>query len=140
MDCVGDGAQLLGRPMQRAQLVAVRIAQIGQVQRAKSVVAPAGRVFAGSAAVLDAGCMKRIRLLRGLHFEADRTAVAMCGRLAVNGRRDAEVARGRAVEVAVFVGNPGAYAQSAQQGVVKRFGLFQIGDAEDDVAEHALDS
>ncbi len=105
--------------MQRADLVAVRVAQIRQVELAYPVIAKARGLFARGAAVGDAGRMEGVGLLGGLHGEPDGAAIAVGGGLTIDGRGDAETARGAAVEIPVPVGNPRANTQRAEQRVVK---------------------
>ena len=51
-------------PVQRAQLVAVGVAQISQIHLAHTAFAHAGRLFTGRAAIGDAGRVPRIGHLR----------------------------------------------------------------------------
>ena len=105
--------------MKHAQLVAIGVAQVSPVQLAAGAFAPAGRVFAGHAAVGHARCVAGIGLLGRLRQKADGAAVAMGGGLTVDGGGDTEGAGGAAVEVAVLVGNACGHAQGAEHGVVK---------------------
>ena len=101
--------------MQGANFVAIRVAQVGQVQLAYAAVAPARRVFARGTTVGDARCVERIGLLGRLHIEADRAAVAVGRGLTVEWVRNAKATRGRAIKVAVdqavVVGHAGLDAQ-----------------------------
>ena len=124
--------------MQRAELVAIGVAQIGQVQLAHSAIAPARRVFTGAAAVGNTCRMPGVNLLGRFGLEADRAAIAMASRLAIDGRGDAEAARLAAVEVAVLVGHARGNAQGGKQRVVKLVGGFEVVDADHDVAEHSF--
>ena len=62
----------------------------------------------------------------------------MAGRLAIEGRSDAESAGVAAVEIAVVVDNAGGYAQRAEQRVVKLFWGFEVVDTNHDVTEHGI--
>jgi hypothetical protein len=61
--------------MQRADLVARRIAQIGEVQLAGRALAPARRLFACLAAIRDTGSVPRGGDLGAVAGEADRATV-----------------------------------------------------------------
>src|SRR6218665_399588 len=109
----------LGRTVQQADLVAVRIAQIGQVHGALAFAAPAGRVFAGHAPRCNAGSVGGIGLFNGFGGKAKGAAVADGRGLALDGLGHAERAARMAPEQAVAVQYPGLGAQRAQQGVVE---------------------
>ena len=131
-----ETALLTGRSVQRANLIAVWITQIGQVEFAHRAFAPSRGVFAGGAAIGDTGRMKRIRLCGRLHVEPDGAAIAVGGWRAVDGDGDAERARGAALEIAAFVGDARADAERAQQRVIKRLRHFKTIDTKHHVAEH----
>ena len=76
------GCRLSG-PVQRAERVAVGVAQIGQVELARRAFTKTRRVFTGSAAVGNAGRVKGVGLLRRHDLETNGAAIAMAGRLAV---------------------------------------------------------
>ena len=80
--------------------------------------------------------MESIRLVRRLHGEPQRAAVAVRGWLAVDGRGDAKSARGAAVEIALIVGNAGGNAQRAQEGVVKLSGNLKVIHTDHYMTEH----
>src|SRR5438309_5859347 len=61
--------------MDRAQLVAVGIAQIGEIQRPGRALADARRILGRGAAVGDPGLVPGVGLLAVGHREADRAAV-----------------------------------------------------------------
>src|SRR5688572_15403418 len=107
------------RPVQPAEFVAVRVAQVGQVKLAHGTIAKARRVFTCGAAVGYTRRMPRVYLLGGLRLEANGAAVAMACRLAIDGCGDAEGAVLAAVEIPVLVGGAGCYAQGAEHRVVK---------------------
>ena len=74
--------------------------------------------------------MPSIALLRRLHRKANRAAIAMRGRLAVERLRDAEGAGGRAIKIAVHHTIVVVYArrdtERAQHRVIKLLGSLQI--------------
>ena len=63
-------------------------------------------------------------------------AVAMRGRLPVDGRRDGEVASRAAIEIAVVVLESGPDAQCAEDRVIELLGRLKIINAEHHVTEH----
>src|SRR5688500_13890621 len=71
-------------PLERAELVAVGIAQIGEVEVAHSARAHPRRILDRLAAGLDARLVPGVGLLGAVHREADRAAVADGRRLAVD--------------------------------------------------------
>src|SRR5215831_18840420 len=77
-------------PVHRADLVAVGIAQIGEVELAGRAFANAGRVFAGGGAVGEACRMPSIRLFRRVGEEADGAAIGGGRGLAVDRLRHRE--------------------------------------------------
>ncbi len=127
--------------MQQAELVAVRVAQIGQIQAAGAGLAtPARRVFAGHAASGHAGGMGRIGLRGRLGRETEGAAVANAGRRAVDGRGDAKGVARVAPEGAVLgVGESRLAAEGAEQGIVELLGFVEVAGSQHDVAEHRLD-
>ena len=72
--------------MQRAQLVAVGITQIRQVQRPGATLAHSRRILDRRPARRHAGRMPSIRLRRACHRKPDRPAIGMRRRLAVDRR------------------------------------------------------
>ena len=68
-------APVSGHSVQDAQLVAVRIAQIGQIHFHDAVVAHAWRILAGGAAVRDAGGVPGVGFFLRLRQEPDGAAV-----------------------------------------------------------------
>ncbi len=112
-------ALFLGRPMQPTQFVAVRVAQVSQVELAHRTITKARRLFTRHAAVGNPGRMPGLDLFGRVHLETNRAAVAVASRLAIDGRADREGARLAAVEVPVLVGDAGSDAQRAEQRVVK---------------------
>src|SRR5438128_2494802 len=67
-----------GDPVQRAQFVAVRIAQISEIELAETTLAHARRILDRGPATGDARRVPGVGLRRA-HREADRAAIA-CGR------------------------------------------------------------
>jgi hypothetical protein len=89
--CHGRGAPH-SAAMQRANLVARWITQVGKIEPARGGLAPAGRVLDALATVGDAGVVESPRLLRAGTREADGTAIGVRRRLAVDRLGDAEYA------------------------------------------------
>src|SRR6185312_2488456 len=77
-------AQALRHAMQGAELVAVRIAQIGEIELAHPTLAHARRVFDRGAAIGDAGVVPGFRLVARGGCEADGGAVCARRALAVD--------------------------------------------------------
>ena len=76
-------------------------------------------------------------LLGRLGREADGAAVAVAGRLAVDGRGNGKgVARVAPESAVLLVGEAGAGAQGAEDGVVELLGLVEVAGSQHDVAEH----
>src|SRR3954465_4294550 len=87
----GDGrARASRRPVDRRELVAVRIAHVGHVQRAWLAVARAGCTLDRRAALRDRRVVELLQLFGRLALEADGAAVGMGRRLAVDRLRHAE--------------------------------------------------
>src|SRR3954451_10923435 len=77
-------------PMHRADLVAVEIAQIGEVHFARAAFANARRIFASGAAIGETGRMPGVGLLGRVGRKTDGAAVGVCRRLAVDRLRHGE--------------------------------------------------
>ena len=92
------------RAVDAAQLVAVRVAYIAQVNRAEAAFAQSRRLLAGGAAVSDGYVMKCLDLLGRVAFEANRAAIAYGRFFTVDGLSDTEQAPVVSVEEA---GMPG---------------------------------
>src|SRR5581483_2251880 len=84
--------------VQCANLVATRIAQVGEVELAKSALAPSGRILDALAAVCDAGVVEGHDLLGTVASESDGAAVGVCCHLAVDRLGDSEHAILGAIE------------------------------------------
>src|SRR5581483_9643091 len=76
--------------MHRADLVAERIAQIGEIDPSGRALAPAGRILDALAAVGDAGVVKGLHLLRTRARKTDRAAIGMASGSAIDRLGDAE--------------------------------------------------
>ena len=122
--------------MQGAQLVAVRIAQVGEVELALAAFAHAGRVLAGGPAGGDARRVPGVGLGRRGAGKANGAAVAGRGRLAIDRLAHREDARGRDVEDPVPIHPGRRHAQRAEHGVVEGLGRLQVIGADHDVREH----
>ena len=94
---------LFRHAVQRAELVAVRIAQIGQIKTAKAGLAQAGRIFDGGAAMGDAGMVPSIGLFGAVHGKADCATIGMGGRLAIDRRGDQKAPTIMNVDQAAFI-------------------------------------
>jgi hypothetical protein len=66
------------------QLVAVRISNVGEIDLSSGPLAHAGRVLDRGAAIGDPGFVPGRGLVRAAHREADRAAIGMAGRLAID--------------------------------------------------------
>src|SRR5690606_10490767 len=115
------------KAVHRTELVAVGVAQVGEVHAAGRAFAHAGRVLDGDAAGGHARRVPRVHLGRGFAGETDGAAVGVGGGLAVDRQAHAEhAAVGRAIEDPVAVHEARADAQRAQEGVVEGLGLVQV--------------
>src|ERR1700722_14357284 len=83
-DCTGDpfGTLRLFHPVQRTELVAVGIAQIGEIEFARGTLPETRRLFAGYASTGDAGRVPGVGLFRRTRGKADRAAIRNSGGLA----------------------------------------------------------
>src|SRR5581483_10409614 len=125
--------------VQRADLVAERIAQVGKVELAEGAFAPAGRVLDALAAVGDAGVVEGFHLLRAVAGEADGAAVGVRRSLAVDRLGDAEYPSLRTVEDAAFrVGSALLDADGAECGVIELLGCGDIVGADENMREHGV--
>ena len=86
----------------------------------------------------QASGVEGIRLRRRSRFETIGAAIAYRSRFAIDGGGDAKGAGRAAVKVALVVGHSGRNADSAQNGVVKLFGGFEVFDPDHDVTEHCV--
>jgi len=88
--------------MQRANLVARWITQVGKIELAPGAFAPAARVLDALATVGNAGIVESPRLLRAGAREADGTAIGVGRRLAIDRLGDPEHASLRAIKDAAL--------------------------------------
>ena len=89
----------------------------------------------------DGRVVEGLQLLSGLTLEADRAAVGVSGRLAVDRLADSEGAAVVAVEQArlagpVHVAHSLSRAQHAEHGVIKALGPFNVVGANHHVVQH----
>jgi hypothetical protein len=127
--------------MDGAQLVAIRVSHIGQVQRAQAAGAWARRVLDRHASVRHGHIMEALHLLRRMALEANGAAVGHRGRLSVDGLGQAEGAALMAVEQAHMararhISHGLTGTEYAQHRVVKALGALDVVGAEHDVIEH----
>ena len=114
-------------PVQRADLVAGRIAQVGEIEFACRTLAPTGRILDALAAVGDASVVEGLHLLGAVTGEADGAAVGVCRDLAVNRFGDAEHASLGPIEDATLrIGLALRHANCAERGVVELLGCGDI--------------
>src|SRR5688572_29420844 len=83
--------------MQRADLVAVRIAHVGKIQLGRTIT-PAGGILDALAARGNSRIVEGLHLLGRVAGKADRAAIGMAGCLAIDRLADAEDASLGAVE------------------------------------------
>src|SRR2546421_7025028 len=121
-----EEGKLRWHPMHRADLVAVDIAQIGEVHFARRAFAYARRIFASGAAMGEARRVPGVGLLGGFSRKPNGAAVRRRRRLAVDRLRHREHAGLGEVENAVAVDPGRPDAKRAEQGVIERLGLFQV--------------
>src|SRR5207237_447765 len=125
----------LRRPVKSAKLVAVRIAQISQIELAERILAIARRILTGGAARFDAALVPRVHLFGCVEVKADRAAVGVASRLAVDRPGDHE---DRALVPpcgAALVVGPALFLE---QAVVELAAALRVVGADHDVAEHSL--
>src|SRR4051794_864262 len=120
-------------PMHRADLVAVEVAQIRDIEVDAGALADAGRIFAGNAAGGDAGRMPCVDLLRRVGGKADGAAIRRRRRFAVDRLCDREHAGLGDVEDAMAVDARRPHLERGQQIVVKGLGLVEVVGADHDV-------
>src|SRR5579862_4622429 len=120
--------------MQRANLVARRIAQIGKIEPAPGVFTPAGRVLDALAAIGDAGVVESSHLFRVGAREADGAAIGVRRRLAVDRVGDAEHSGlGAIKDAAPRIGLARREPEGIQHGVVEFLRGGEIVGADHDV-------
>jgi len=123
--------------VQRAELVAGGIAQIGKVELAEAAFADAGGILARGAAIGDAGGVPGIGDFRRRRGKADGAAIGVAGGLAVDRRRNGEDAGRRHVEdAALVVLEAGADAERGQRRVIELLRSGDVVRSDHYVAEH----
>src|SRR6185312_16665562 len=127
--------------VKRAQLVAVGIAQIGQVDRTGAALADARRVLDRLAAMGNTRLVPGIPLFLTCHREADRAAIGVRGRFSVDGFAHHEhPAVVHVDQPALVVLLPGFAVDRAKQGIVERLRPGDIVAADHHMAEHSFSS
>jgi hypothetical protein len=86
--------------IQSADLVAVRIAQIGEIEAARRGLTGAGRRFRRGSTVGDSGAMPPIDLLGRLAGKANRSTIGRRSRLTIERLGDDEKRRVGAIDIA----------------------------------------
>src|ERR1700759_1758695 len=125
--------------MQRAQLVAVRVAQVSEIEFRRAAFAHARRIFDRGAAGRDARLVPRIRLRRIFRGETDGAAIGVARGLAVDGLGHAEHALRRHIKETSFrIDHAGPDAQRAERGVVEFLGPLNVIRYDKDMREHAF--
>src|SRR6185312_6937210 len=125
--------------MQRADLVAARVAQVRNVELARGALAPAGRILDAFAAIGHARIVERLDQLGAGATEADGAAIGARRRIAIDRLGDAEHAGLCAVEDAPLrVRLAFRQADDAQHGVVEFLGRRKVVGAQDHVRKHSL--
>ena len=101
--------------MQRAELVAIRVAQIGQIECAHRAVAKPRRLLTRRATVGNASVVERITLLGRVHVNPYCAAIAVRCRLAVSHASFANGSEG--VEIVSAVLHEAAHSGDWQRSV-----------------------
>src|SRR6516225_732384 len=124
--------------IKRTQFVAVGIAQVSEVHLAGGPLAHAGRVFDRRAAIRDTGFVPCLGLLGIAHREADRAAIGMAGRLAIDRLGHHETpAIVRITQPASGVLDAGLSAHRDKQGIVEFPRSGDVVTPDHDMAEHS---
>jgi hypothetical protein len=132
-----QGILFSGHSVQRTDFVARRVAQVRKVQFAMSAGAHTGRVFTGDAAVGYAGSMPSVCSFWSVGTETDGAAIAVTGRLTINGFAECKNAGFGAVKAAaLIVDEAGWTTQRAKHRIIKCLGFFDVIGAKHDVTEH----
>src|SRR5580658_3862881 len=125
--------------MQRADLVAGWIAQVGNIKLPCDPFAPARWVFDTLATIGDPCVVENSGLLGAVAQEANGAAIGERRGVAIDRLGDGEHAGLRAIEdTPPWIGLALRDADGAQHGVVEPFGRRDVVGAEHDVREHAL--
>src|SRR5512140_1294477 len=139
--CLPAGRLL--RPVQRAELVAVRISHVSQVQGTQLAITQTRRVLDRRTALRDRRVVELTDLFRRAALEPDGRAVAEGGRLAIDRLTDAERAPVVPIEQAflsrgVLVPGGLAYAEHPQNRVVEAPGALDVVGPDHHVTEHRI--
>src|SRR6266403_638617 len=124
--------------MQGADLVAVRISQIGEIEFARGPFAYTRRVFAGLSAVGDASRVPGVSLFSRACGKANRAAIGRGCRLAIDRLRHRKNAGWGSIENAMAVYFPGRNTESTKQCVIERLGFFQVVSSDHNMRKHFL--
>src|SRR6056297_197606 len=122
--------------MQCADLVAVGIAEISDIEIAHAAGPHARQVFDGDAAVRYPRGMESLHLLGAFCRNANRAAVGAGRRFAVDGFGDREGRAPRTVEVSVLVADGFGDTQRAEHGIVELLRSPEVARADHYVCEH----
>src|SRR5215468_7189008 len=124
-------------PMERADFIAVGIAQVGEIKLAESTLSPARRILDALASVGNAGVVKCFHLLGAVASKADGATVGVGRGIAVDGHADREHASLGAIEDATLgIGVARGNADGAEHGIVELLGGGDIIGTNHDVREH----
>src|SRR5260221_8078985 len=123
--------------MHGADLVAVGVAQIGDIEFVAGAFANARRILARRRTMGDAGRMPGVGLLGGSGGKADGAAVRKRRRLAVDRLRYRKRAGLGEIENTMAVDLGGADIERAEQRVIERLGPVQVVGPDHDVREHS---
>src|SRR5215467_9688343 len=125
--------------MERADLIAVSIAQVGEIKLAKRAISPARRIFDALAAGGHAGFVEGSDLLGAVAGEADGATIGVGRILAVDGFADRKYAGLGAIEDATLgIGVARGNADGAEHGIVELLGGGDIIGPNHDVREHCF--
>src|SRR5215831_4195814 len=125
--------------MERANFIAVGIAQVGQIELAESTLSPARRILDALASVGHAGFVESSYLLGAVACKANGATIGVGRCLAVDGLADREHARLGAIEDATLgIGAARGNADGAEHGIVELLGGSDIIGPDHDVREHCF--
>src|SRR3982751_6753592 len=122
--------------MQPAELVAVWIAEVGQVELSERTLAQTGRVLDGRSPGGYAGIMPGADLFGRFEIEADGGAIAVARLSAVERRTHHQHRSVVPVIDPLFVLHPGTRADRVENGVVKAFRPIDVVASDHHVTEH----
>src|SRR5439155_14399750 len=124
-------------PVHRANFVAVEIPQIGEVHFSCGAFAYARRIFAGLAAIGEAGRVPGVSLLGRVRRKADGAAIGVRRGLAVDRLRHRKYTGLGEVENSVAVDPGWPDIERAQQRVIERLGFLEVVGADHDMRKHS---